>query len=386
MDLGFISKKKIKFENFNDVPIEIYFIRHAHSCANMIEKFGGTGLKGFLTGDRSRLSNNPHITNFGISHSLNYSLTNKIKPDMICVSQLIRTWETAYSLFYPYFNSKKGCKPLYVCPYIGENRGLKNPLTDKYYDLDNEPESIEVSISKFNDFIDHYKKYVKKYYSKHFKSSKFCKPTINYLTKDLYNNKIISSKSKSSNFSLFNEECYTSKPNFGLFLSNILPKLLINIDMEKRDLKKPYRIVVVTHSHFMESNILGLLSENNLSKIKKYRNEKGKGKIKVYNCDTYKVSIPPHSSQISANIYFPLNNRYDIYKMPPYFDNLFNIEEKNTIPHYFKDMMECFRGKKCDELINICLGICNDKNNKYKKYIYEKMEKMGKKRFKLGLN
>ena len=75
MDINFSISKKIKFENLSDIPIEIYFIRHAHSCANMIETFGGTGIKGFLTGNRSRLANNPHITNFGISHSLNYSLT-----------------------------------------------------------------------------------------------------------------------------------------------------------------------------------------------------------------------------------------------------------------------------------------------------------------------
>ena len=33
----------------NNVPVELFFIRHAHSCANMIEAYGTKGLKKGLT-------------------------------------------------------------------------------------------------------------------------------------------------------------------------------------------------------------------------------------------------------------------------------------------------------------------------------------------------
>jgi hypothetical protein len=62
----------------------------------------------------------------------------------------------------------------------------------------------------------------------------------------------------------------------------------------------------------------------------------------------------------------------------------FNIEEKNTLPLYFKHNIESTK-YKMNELIDLCLGICNDRNNKYKKYILEKMKKKDNKKLLLKI-
>ncbi|WP_248785770.1 hypothetical protein, partial [Escherichia coli] len=71
---------------------------------------------------------NPHLSNFGISHLNNVynqsDFYHDYKPDLIACSQLIRTIETAYLLFYNQLKNHNAnnsfLSKFYVCPYISE--------------------------------------------------------------------------------------------------------------------------------------------------------------------------------------------------------------------------------------------------------------------------
>ncbi len=380
----------------NRPRVELYFIRHAHSCANMIEKFGAKGIHKIIKENiRPKYAKNPHITNFGISHALGSTFstsnyTELIQPDIICVSQLIRTWETAYTLFYQYFN-KETCSisdpaPLYVCPYIGEKRDFKLPLAP-YKDLDNQPENCDVSKEKFNRFLYHFSEYIEKYYSKNNKG--VCKPNIVYLKKDGK----LSNNCSSKNNTNFRNSYLTNEPNFNLFMSIILPKLIdiVNIKrstqlslslISKNNIKgknvpnflnKPIKIVIVTHSKFMEENIVKHLSKQNKLTILNYRNDEN-GKIKVYNCDVYKMDLNPNRSIQTTNLIFPRIDNYqifDYYNIPPFIgDKQFWIADKNTSQRYY-DLYKYNNRFNIDMI----LGLCGKENQNFRKLILNELGK-----------
>lgn len=400
-------------QEINKMPVELYFIRHAHSCANMIESYGAKGWQVIYKTDyRPIYANNPHITNFGISHALGSTFSEKenytkqIQPDIICASQLIRTWETAYTLFFDYFNQNKNqvqnninninknlkqCDiPLYICPYIGEKRG-----TILYTDLDNQPENIKISNEKFIRFLKHFRKYINDYYNKN--ETKICKPKIVYLERNNgYSLSVLKKQKKqkienyiNQNSSVFYNLCLTNEPNFDNFKNKILESLILfavssrnkkNGKLEKKipiNKENPLRIVLVTHSKFMEENIVKHLSTKN--EILKFRNN-GNGGIKVFNCDVYKIEVPPKINSYMTRtlnppkLFFPkiLNHEnYDNYVMPPIrynstgkiINKKFNIGDKNTIKRY----LELYSTNLNYFDLNIILGLCNKENKQSQK-------------------
>jgi hypothetical protein len=381
--------------NINRPPVELYFIRHAHSCANMIEKFGAKGMQKIIKENiRPKYAKNPHITNFGISHALGSTFstsnyTELIQPDIICVSQLIRTWETAYTLFYQYFN-KETCSisdpaPLYVCPYIGEKRDFKLPLAP-YKDLDNQPENCGVSKEKFDRFLNHFSEYIENYYLKNNKGE--CKPNIVYLKKDGTLNYNCSSRNNTN----FRNSYLTNEPNFNLFMSTILPKLIDIVNIKRSTqlslslrsknnikgknvpnfLNKPIKIVIVTHSKFMEENIVKHLSEQNKEQILIFR--KHDGKVKVYNCDVYKMDLNPNRSIQTTNLIFPrIDNHkiFDYYNIPPFIgDKQFWIADKNTSQRYY-DLYKYNNRFNIDMI----LGLCGKENQNFRKLILNELDK-----------
>lgn len=394
---------KTKIQNSGIVEgVELYFIRHAHSCANMIEAYGAKGLQKLSSKNiRPDYAPNPHITNFGISHALGSTLsdvitiggfnyTSKIQPDLVCASQLIRTWETAYTLFYQYFNQKTQngkCKnPLYICPYIGENRDVKLPGTP-YLDLDNQPEDIKTSKNKFNRFIKHFKEYIQTYYPDTINVDDLCTPNLEYLFKN-GNIYPVPKSNKPTNILTNTTEYLTDEPDFNQFINTILPKLIQKVKQDRilkgsmRIENKPIRIVIVTHSKFMEENILKQLSSIDKQKILSYRNSEGK--VKVYNCDVYKMSLVADINTRKTNIFFPENvqvaSEIDFYKMPSPFkdftDKNFSISNKNVSPQYFNQYFENLyqlqNTEKLHKMFDIIVGLCDKetKENGNKEYNY----------------
>lgn len=389
---------KTKIQNQGIVEgVELYFIRHAHSCANMIEAYGAKGLQKLSSKNiRPDYAPNPHITNFGISHALGstlgeFSYSSKIQPDLVCASQLIRTWETAYTLFYHYFNEKTQngkCKnPLYICPYIGENRDVKLPGAP-YLDLDNQPEDIKTSKNKFNRFIKHFKEYIQTYYPNTINVDDLCTPNIDYLTPD---GKIMVNKAQRVLTNERNRNYITDEPDFNEFIRVILPTLIQKVKQDRilkgpmRGENKPIRIVIVTHSKFMEENILKQLSSNDKQTILRYRDSEGK--VKVYNCDVYKMSLVADRNTRKTNIFFPENSQVatqiDFYQMPSpsggFTDKNFSISNKNVSPQYFNQYFEKLYPSRNIEQLNkmfdIIVGLCDKetKRNGNKEYNYRNL-------------
>ena len=381
--------------------VELYFIRHAHSCANMIEAYGAKGVQKLTsTNIRPLYAANPHITNFGISHGLGSTLSEMnysqmIQPDLVCASQLIRTWETAYNLFYQYFNARTSngkCKnPLYICPYIGENRDVKLPGAP-YLDLDNQPEDIKTSKSKFNKFIQHFKEYIEKYYPDTISVDDLCKPNLQYILKN-GNIYPVPNSNKATNILTNSSDYLTDEPNFAQFVDSILPKLIQKVQQDRllkgpmRGENKPIRIVIVTHSKFMEENIVKQLSSSNKKSFLQFRNNEGK--VKVYNCDVYRMSLVAERNQRKTNLFFPTKETYesvDNYVMPAPNGGLtdieFSISEKNVAPIYFNQYFqdsywESIVEKKRDiqKLFDIIVGLCDKetKKNGNKEYNYRNL-------------
>lgn len=395
-----------KIKGIAGAGVQLYFIRHAHSCANMLESFGAKGIQKLTKEDvRPLYANNPHITNFGISHALGSTMSNQnytqiIQPDVVCASQLIRTWETAYTLFFQYFNeldSRGECKnSLFVSPFIGENRDIRLP-GQPYKDLDNQPEDVVTSCQKFNRFLEHFQNYVQSYYPSLLEGKEgICLPNIAYLNKrgKYHSNQMRQGNNLTKAQGEFTQEFLTNEPSFNDFIDVILPEL-IRWAYSKRmqqnaDFKKglstnpgevgPLKIVIVTHSKFMEENIVKRLSSSNKSEILQFRN--AEGKVKVYNCDVYQMNLQGRG-QNRMNLFFPIRENYqtfDNYGMPPVIgEKRFNIQYKNVAPLFLraffsnKSCLNRPNNNQCKVLFDILIGLCDKENPDYRQFLLNKL-------------
>jgi len=346
--------------------VELYWIRHLHSCANMLESIGGRDIKLVRAlktthveniTERTRLTPNPHVTPFGISHALgstlhSNNLTDLIKPDLICVSQLIRTWETAYLLFLQYFQKNKET-PLYVVPYIGEQRFPKI-IGLKRINLDNQPDSIPLSKKKFMRFFQYLQHYVSTYEKKRFQEKKIS--TILNLPKIQYIN-------RKGNFTTqSNKSTLSSNPNFHKFMNDILPHLISLIPS-----KDKIRIVLVTHSHFMEHHILPPKIT-----IPKYLAPRvdSKGILRVWNADCYRMTSSDHKNmKPSVHFAFPERISFDSYTIPSEIGGCkYHVSDKNTLTTFFKDLKNRNQNKHHED-IQYAIGMCGIEEPKYLPYV-----------------
>lgn len=340
--------------------VELYWIRHLHSCANMLESIGGRDIKLVQAlktthveniTERTRLAPNPHVTSFGISHALGSTLHSKnltqlIQPDLICASQLIRTWETAYLLFLQYFQKDKDT-PLYIVPYIGEQRfpkiiGLKRVNTD------NQPDSIPVSKKKFMRFFQYLQQYVSKYEKKRFQEKN--------ISTTLYPPKIQYINRKGDFTNQSNKSTISSNPNFYKFMSDILPHLISLVPS-----KDVIRIAVVTHSHFMEHNIIPPKIT-----IPKYLVPRvdSKGILRVWNADCYRMS-----SSKGVQFAFPERIAFDSYVLPSEVGGgKYHVSDKNTLTVFFKDLEKRNQNTHHDD-IEYAVAMCGIEEPKYLPYV-----------------
>ena len=125
-----------KIESFNEWPINkpssiessigndfrqvvgnrtIFLVRHGFSCANLYEELGAfSHLKKF------KFARDPHLTKFGIKVGEGLSIqVHKLfnEEPIICSSILLRSQETALSMFYEYINKNN---PLTIIPHCNE--------------------------------------------------------------------------------------------------------------------------------------------------------------------------------------------------------------------------------------------------------------------------
>ncbi len=346
--------------------VELYWIRHLHSCANMLESIGGRDIKLIRAlqtthieniTERTRLAPNPHVSPFGISHALGSTLhlknlTDLIQPDLICASQLIRTWETAYLLFLQYFQKQN---PLYVLPYIGEQRFPKI-IGLKRLNLDNQPDSIPVSKKKFMRFFQYLQKYISLYEKKRFDQQHIQLPLIP--PKIQYINR----KGDFTNQS--NKSTLSSNPNFSKFMKDILPHLISLV--HKTD-QKPIRIVLVTHSHFMEHNIL----PSNIT-IPKYLAPRvdSKGILRVWNADCYQMTSK------GVEFAFPARISFDQYMIPKEIGGgKYHVSNKNTLLTFIDNLKDRDQNKHHEE-IEYALGMCAIEEPKYIAYVLKQWNKI----------
>ena len=165
-------------------------------------------------------------------------------------------------------------------------------------------------------------------------------------------------------------------------MNNILPELIQQATLQRKETiinsSNPIRIAIVTHSKFMEENIVKRLSATNKTKILKYRNVDDK--VKVFNCDVYKMTLSSTNNRKSTNLFFPKEEnciRVDWYGMPPFVGKkIFFIGNKNVAPLYMRNHPECFRYPNrnvCQEILNILIGLCNKENEGYRQFILNKI-------------
>ncbi len=302
--------------------IEIYWIRHAHSCANMIESFGAKGIQDVTYGlthmkvqtKRGKYSPDPHITNFGISHAYKVSqekFVKELEPDIIFVSQLLRTWETAYTLFYEHLNKNEN-NNFYVCPFINEERDNKLGT-----DLDNQPDLPKNAVQKFNQF----KEYLRTHLFEQFKTN--VNMNINYISKngetimdfntDLKNPiKNITSVNES-----FKNNYLSDSPDYNNFMA-ILPRIIKKINTEK--IEETIKIVIVTHSKFIQNNITKNINSSCTTRTEEQKYPR--------NCDIFKQYYKPGliSSEFNGCLVKLMSNidndNYELLKFN-------NFEKKN---------------------------------------------------------
>lgn len=214
------------------VVVNLYWIRHAYSCANILKKRGliAKSLKSVVTID-------PALTDIGVEQAKKLndvfnSNTLKIseKFDIVLSSNLRRAMETAMYAFSDIKNSNDEPISIYVVPHISEAR---NPLASS---LNIDKENAPLPVSE-----------LKKTYD------------------------VMKSEGTDFNtnvkFELIQELDPDSKlkPDYEKFIKNVLPKVL-DLLPEKTE----YNIAIVSHSHFITQHILA--TENQKKTNTKYRN------------------------------------------------------------------------------------------------------------------
>ena len=215
-------------------------------------------------------------------------------------------------------------------------------------------------------------------------------PKITYISK---NGEIKNNNSNSKDFDL---NYLSNEPNLKLFMKDILPILIRKAYENRKNVnnKNPIKIVIVTHSLFMEKNLIKDVYKNDIEKKKELINYRGED-IKVYNCDVYKINL----QNKEIEMFFPKKDnyeKYDYYGMPPTIsDKKFYIQNKNVTPIYINKYKKCLKEydvkneknkKECNEIFEIMFGLCEIKNNKIKLFIKKKLKELKNKNIKNNKN
>ncbi len=233
------------------IEVELTWIRHGESCSNLIstiyrqyyeEEDKKKPKEEKTKTEIKRYVGNPHLSNFGISHihSLKEKSTfyREYTPDLIVCSQLIRTMETAYLLFYDKLmadNSK-----FFVSPYISE---FESSLS---YEEPHSPKETLIRFHRFQSYLEE-----SGLYEVH-------PIQLEYIKK----NPSINSGNSIKNANSINNENWLDnyfKPssdadNYELFISQILPFLIQKV-LIKEPGKREIKIAVVCHANYIQRHV-----------------------------------------------------------------------------------------------------------------------------------
>lgn len=257
------------------IEVELTWIRHGESCSNLIstiyrqyfqEANKGKPKEEQVKKEIQSYVANPHLSNFGISHihSLKQQSTfyPSFTPDLIVCSQLIRTMETAYLLFYDKLrsaNSNSLLSKFFISPYITE---FESSL---HYEIPHSPQETLQRFHQFQTYLSDAGLYPVK------------ELKLDYIRKNPEPNQTNLFKNASSiNSSTWLKDYFkpSSDPNnYELFIQQILP-LLIQKVLSKEPSKKKIEIAVVCHANYIQRHVTKTLRFNYNSTLGKYVKEK----------------------------------------------------------------------------------------------------------------
>jgi hypothetical protein len=246
----------------NNIQVELIWIRHGISCSNLLGYTRKMFKEGKLVFEQDENEEeidfknlnyqDPHLSNFGISHLNNIVNTSEFyqtyQPDLIACSQLIRTMETAYLLFYNDFSNSTNSllSKLFVCPYISEFE------SSNLSHLENEvkPFLPHKNYKRFQQFKEYLSQLLPTYYP------------INKNVELVYLSKNESNQNRNAknmqNINNLSWNNYFESPrveSYNLFIQTILPKL-INKVLTKDPLKRTIKIAVACHGNFIGKHVL----------------------------------------------------------------------------------------------------------------------------------
>lgn len=304
--------------------IDIYYTRHLNTVQNVLKE-----LK-FLDKSKYESIQNSSLSNFGILHALQiystYNLYDKIKPNIVCASYYLRTWETAFLLYNKYFANGG---TLYILPYIHEHndntRSTSSERVEEYKIY-----NIKRSLAEFVKFISYCKTYIRKYNIQLYKKMSFRLPRIVFINK---HGKEVSGR-KYLNMEYYKRHMYLYNPNFEIFENRILPTFLESFD------ESFHKLSVITHGKIIKKDLLSFNKKMDHfpESISIYRKiEKGKVDEKyllVNNGDTfmkmYRSKNHDHDHDGFVKQIFPPSfksmDRFDHLYIPFYKCKIYNVE------------------------------------------------------------
>lgn len=262
-----MNSKIRRMNSRQPIEVELTWIRHGESCSNLISPIFGQYFPNINNKEIISHIENTHLSNFGISHI--HSLKQQspfyesFNPDLIVCSQLIRTIETAYLLFYDKLksgNRNSLLSKFFISPFLSEFQ--------KSLEMYETPHSPKQTIDRFHQFQSYLAdsdlypiKEIKLDYIR-----KDPRPNQNNVFK---NASSINNKNWLKHF--FKNPC--DHDNYDLFISQILP-LLIEKVREKKPRKKKIQIAVVCHGNYIERHVLKTLKYQHNANSGKYVKQK----------------------------------------------------------------------------------------------------------------
>jgi len=185
--------------------IDIDWIRHGFSCANMLYQLSPNM-------NLSKLAPNPVLSNYGIQQAKDTANSILKDYDAILCSNLTRALETALFMF----DDKKIRRKIIIVPYVSEKMGFWDKI--RGIDLENKPGTLDDLLKSFDKLNRVYD----------------------------FNIDVDASVIK-----YFEELNVDLSPDYDKFVKEILPIIFSKIKKENRDKSDYYKIAIVSHSNFI---------------------------------------------------------------------------------------------------------------------------------------
>jgi broad specificity phosphatase PhoE len=386
-NISFDSKHILNEISENYTNVNIYWVRHGYSCANLEgnrdfkfkqsnTNLSDLGIYGLLAQQKNILSKKNNSKNITYRPQVNIESiigsTNKIQSagsnefnsfienlntnniDLFGTSELLRAIQTQSILFAPFnnilTNNEQNINVIHVLPYISEKRNKFALGLNK----DNEAEDIKTTNKKFNKSL------------QYFKENYYINNNKNYELDYTFNPEKLNGKK------------FTNS-NINKFFDVTLPSIINNL--KNNNTKKEFNLIIVSHQNFIKDLVkkFGLIKNqqqeyDNIKNVKLPNQSIYLQKIKLYQNNKIShdkmVMISPLTFKTPMSYYIPTSINETMSQM-----SQLNKTNNDTIKNYNK---LCIKGNEncknnlCDIkyiLNNHNLNI--DLNNIQKYYIFE---------------